>query len=58
MSIEESREALERMVTQGVAVPEVDDDGTITYVFDFLPSPGGAAALPVDGGRTPKPEED
>lgn len=40
VSIEESREALERMVLQGAARPEVDDDGTITYLFDdLLPSP-------------------
>jgi hypothetical protein len=32
------------MVLQGVAVPEVDDDGTITYVFDDLLPPPGAAA--------------
>jgi hypothetical protein len=54
VSIEESREVLERMVSQGVAVPQVDDDGTITYVFDdlfpppaaFHPHRGRAAARP------------
>jgi hypothetical protein len=41
VSIEESREALERMVSLGAAVPQVDDDGTISYLFDdLLPPPG------------------
>lgn len=44
VSIERSREALERMVLQGAAKPEVEDDGTITYFFDdLLPAPGQAA---------------
>lgn len=59
VSIEESRELLERMVTQGVAVPQVDDDGTITYVFDdLLPPPGAVAPLPEPGQPAAKPEED
>ena len=59
VSIEESRELLERMVSQGVAVPQVDDDGTITYVFDdLLPPPGGAPAPTEPLSRAPKPEED
>ena len=38
-SIEESRAALERMVLQGAATPEVEDDGGIVYDFsDLLPS--------------------
>jgi len=47
MSIEESRAALERMVLQGAATPQVEDDGGIVYDFsDLLPSgkddpPGG-----------------
>jgi hypothetical protein len=47
MSIEESRAALERMVLQGAAIPQVEDDGGIVYDFsDLLPSgkddpPGG-----------------
>jgi hypothetical protein len=54
VSIEESRAALERMVLQGAATPEVDDDGTITYFFDdLLPTPAprgqvGPAAGPED----------
>lgn len=44
VSIEESRAVLERMVSLGVAVPQVDDDGTITYFFDdLLPPPGQTA---------------
>ena len=59
VSIEESRELLERMVAQGVAVPEVDDDGTITYVFDdLLPPPGATPAATEPLSRAPKPEED
>ncbi|HWS56212.1 MAG TPA: hypothetical protein VN228_18875 [Pyrinomonadaceae bacterium] len=51
VSIEESREALERMVTQGVALPQVDDDGTISYFFDdLLPPPGVAPRGQVRGG--------
>jgi hypothetical protein len=39
VSISESREALERMVMQGAATPEVEDDGGIVYDFsDLLPS--------------------
>ena len=47
VGIEESRAALERMVLQGAATPEVEDDGGIVYDFsDLLPSsksgsPGG-----------------
>jgi hypothetical protein len=47
VSIGESREALERMVLQGAATPQVEDDGGIVYDFsDLLPSgksgpPGG-----------------
>jgi hypothetical protein len=59
VSIEESREVLERMVSQGVAVPQVDDDGTITYVFDDLvPPPVAIPATPEPSARAPKPEED
>lgn len=51
VSIEESRAVLERMVTLGVAVPQVDDDGTITYFFDdLLPPPGAAKSLEEPGG--------
>ena len=51
VSIEESRALLERMVSQGVAVPEVDDDGTIAYIFDeLLPPPGGVPPSPAPGG--------
>ena len=39
LGIEESRAALERMVLQGAATPEVEDDGGIVYDFsDLLPS--------------------
>src|SRR5919112_3427130 len=39
VSIEESRAALERMVLQGAATPEVEDDGGIVYDFsDLLPA--------------------
>jgi hypothetical protein len=39
VSIGESREALERMVLQGAATPQVEDDGGIVYDFsDLLPS--------------------
>jgi hypothetical protein len=39
LSIEESRGALERMVTLGAATPLVEDDGGIIYDFsDLLPS--------------------
>ena len=39
LSLEESRAALERMVMQGAATPEVEDDGGIVYDFsDLLPS--------------------
>ena len=39
-SIEESREALERMALQGAASVQVEDDGGIVYDFsDLLPSP-------------------
>ena len=39
VSIGESREALERMVLQGAASPQVEDDGGIVYDFsDLLPS--------------------
>jgi len=38
-SIAESRDALERMVLQGAATPDVEDDGGIVYDFsDLLPS--------------------
>lgn len=38
VGIEESRAALERMVLQGAATPEVEDDGGIVYDFsDLLP---------------------
>ena len=51
VSIEASRAALERMVTLGVAVPQVDDDGTITYFFDdLLPPPGSAPQGQIRGG--------
>lgn len=51
VSIEESREALERMVTLGVAVPQVDDDGTISYFFDdLLPPPDPAPPGQLRGG--------
>ncbi|HEX8557830.1 MAG TPA: hypothetical protein VF668_07020 [Pyrinomonadaceae bacterium] len=44
VSIEESRAALERMVMQGAATPEVEDDGGIVYDFsDLLPSGRGDA---------------
>ena len=50
LSIEDSREALERMVTQGVATPQVDDDGTISYFFDdLLPSPAAPPHEPRPG---------
>ena len=49
ISISESREALERMVMQGAATPEVEDDGGIIYDFsDLLPS--GKQDTPA-GGR-------
>ena len=39
VGIEESRAALERMVSQGAATPEVEDDGGIVYDFsDLMPS--------------------
>jgi hypothetical protein len=59
VTIEESREVLERMVSQGVAVPQVDDDGTITYVFDdLLPPPGSLPTAQGQGGLGARPEED
>ena len=47
VGIEESRAALERMVLQGAATPEVEEDGGIVYDFsDLLPSaPGRPPAL-------------
>jgi hypothetical protein len=55
VSIERSREALERMVMQGAAKPEVDDDGTITYFFDdLLPSPEQAPRGEVGPGAGPE----
>jgi len=51
VSIEESRAALERMVSLGVALPQVDDDGTISYFFDDLtPPPGAPPRGQVPGG--------
>lgn len=51
VSIEESRAALERMVMQGAAVPQVDDDGTISYYFDdLLPPPGAPPPGQIQGG--------
>ena len=53
VSIEESRAALERMVMQGAAMPDVEDDGGIVYDFsDLLPSgdsrpPGGGQPAPL-----------
>jgi hypothetical protein len=39
VSIDESRAALERMVMQGAATPDVEEDGGIVYDFsDLLPS--------------------
>ncbi len=50
VGIEESRAALERMVTLGAATPQVEDDGGIVYDFsDLLPS-GKADAR---GGQRP-----
>ncbi|HEX8293357.1 MAG TPA: hypothetical protein VF570_16475 [Pyrinomonadaceae bacterium] len=50
VSIEESREALERMALQGAANVEVEDDGGIVYDFsDLLPSGDSHPA----GGRRP-----
>ena len=49
VSIGESREALERMVLQGAATPQVEDDGGIVYDFsDLLPSGKGG---PPEGER-------
>jgi len=49
VSIEESRAALERMVLQGAATPQVEDDGGIIYDFsDLLPS---GKESPHSGGR-------
>ena len=49
-TIEESRAALERMVLQGAATPQVEDDGGIVYDFsDLLPSGAGG---PAGGDRT------
>ena len=49
VGIEESRAALERMVLQGAATPDVEDDGGIVYDFsDLLPSGKGGGA---GGGR-------
>ncbi len=50
VSIEESRAALERMVLQGAAMPDVEDDGGIVYDFsDLLPS--GNKVGPPDAER-------
>lgn len=50
LSIEESRAALERMVTLGAANPLVEDDGGIVYDFsDLLPSGKNAP----EGGQRP-----
>lgn len=50
LSIEESRAALERMVTLGAANPLVEDDGGIVYDFsDLLPSGKSAP----EGGQRP-----
>ncbi|HYE16406.1 MAG TPA: hypothetical protein VD968_18350 [Pyrinomonadaceae bacterium] len=54
LSIEESRTWLERMASQGVAVPEVDDDGNIAYAFpELLPERRAPEAL--TGGTQQKP---
>jgi hypothetical protein len=54
VSIEESREALERMVLQGAAAPLVEDDGGIIYDFsDLLPS--GKSSPPVEERPLPLP---
>lgn len=51
VSIEESRAALERMVLQGAAMPDVEDDGGIVYDFsDLLPSGGDSSTR---GGERP-----
>jgi hypothetical protein len=51
VSIEESRAALERMVMQGAATPDVEDDGGIVYDFsDLLPA---AAKERPQGGERP-----
>jgi len=50
VSIEESREALERMALQGAANVQVEDDGGIVYDFsDLLPSGDSRPA----GGQSP-----
>jgi hypothetical protein len=50
VGIEESRAALERMVMQGAATPDVEDDGGIIYDFsDLLPSGNN----PARGGERP-----
>ncbi|HEX8500102.1 MAG TPA: hypothetical protein VF659_05865 [Pyrinomonadaceae bacterium] len=49
LSIEESRAALERMVLQGAATPEVEDDGGIVYDFSDLLPPAGSG--PPEGQR-------
>ena len=52
VSIEESREALERLALQGAANVEVEDDGGIVYDFsDLLPS--GKGSSPQGGGERP-----
>jgi hypothetical protein len=52
VGVEESRAALERMVLQGAATPEVEDDGGIVYDFsDLLPS----GCAPARGGERPAP---
>ena len=51
VSIEESREALERLALQGAANVQVEDDGGIVYDFsDLLPS---GQASPQGGGERP-----
>jgi hypothetical protein len=53
VGIEESRAALERMVLQGAAIPDVEDDGGIVYDFsDLLPS---GSSSPARGGERPAP---
>ncbi|HEX8353856.1 MAG TPA: hypothetical protein VF611_13200 [Pyrinomonadaceae bacterium] len=48
VGVEESRAALERMVLQGAANPEVEDDGGIIYDFSDLLPPGTSPARGVE----------
>ncbi len=54
VGIEESRAALERMVLQGAATPDVEEDGGIVYDFSDL-MPSAPRRPPALGDQRPTP---